>query len=97
MISGDFVKIVEYDDRYYVIDKDGKVLSNTDSEESAINYAKARWAVEPDIIEDDNAIYVGRIFVLRRESDLGWVISKGAEILYILDDKEKALEVLKGL
>ena len=71
------------------------MLSHTGSQESAINYAKARWAVEPDIVHIDNVIYVGRIFVLAYDLDLGWVISKGAEALYILDSLEKALEILE--
>lgn len=97
ILSGDFVKIVGQDNRYYVVDKDGKVLSTTYTKDIALDYANARWAVEPNIVEYKNVTYVGRIFVLVYDLDLGWVISKGKETLYILDSLEKALERLKVL
>lgn len=96
-ISGNFVKVIALDAKYFVVANYGKVLSVFGSKCNAIESAKQQpfWEQGASVqtYEHGDTTYVGIILELSVK-DARCFIKSGAEILYIFDSLSEALDIM---
>jgi hypothetical protein len=96
-IGGNFQKVVQLHGAWLVVDQTGRVVRTRGSKEEAIEFAKSLYMRSPIVYTHSGDTYVGRVLVLEYELCVGYVISKGPEVLYVIEDEADALKQLEKL